>query len=90
MLSIAKIIGERKLVWSTGGMIMTQKIRSTGRKKIVLIQLFSSHIPHPRSKLVLRSESPANNHMNGGTAEMPIKQNHILIKKERQLEERKM
>jgi hypothetical protein len=43
------------------------------KKKIVSMQLFPSHIPHSRSKLVLRSESPANNRVIGGTAEMLIK-----------------
>jgi len=68
---------------------MTQKIRSTGRKKWSQCKVFH-HISHTRSKLVLRGESPANDRVKGGTAEMPIKQSHSHIKKERQLEERKM
>ena len=62
---------------------------STERKKLSRCNIFH-HISHMRSKLVLRGESPVNNRVNGGTAEMPIKQSHSHIKKERQLEKRKM
>ena len=69
--------------------MMTQKIRSTGRKKLSQCNFFH-HISHMRSKQVLRGKSPVNNRVNGGTAEMPIKQSRGHIKKEKQLEERKI
>lgn len=59
------------------------------KKKLSQCHVFH-HIFHVGSKLVFRSERPANNRVYGGTAKMPIKQSHSHIKKERQLEEREM